>query len=285
MKNSDKIGADSLVGPEFHQYKEINVVLVTRDEDGPAIVGVAAAGSTGLKMGVSSLGVAVGANISRTLELAERKVDTTQMRALDRTQLGREGLQKESALEAANSVAAKISLNPMATPGNLEFVDSTAGAIVEGSYDRLALQILNSGVASRANSFVLMKELNNPADVSSYCRYTRTQQLLNENSGSLTPGLMKQFSQDHANGPGPNSICRHGTHYTEETSLSSMVVEIDGENPGNTRFWIALGKPCHAWKHKEASLEATFNQMENIPEGFVNGEIWKRFYTEEPHSE
>ena len=285
MKNSDKIGADSLVGPDFHQYKEINIVLAIRDEEGPDIVGVAAAGSTGLKMGVSSLGIAVGANISRTRELAQRKVDTTQMRALDRTQLGREGLQEDNALEAANSVAAKIAGNPMATPGNLEFVDSTSGVIVEGSYDRLALQVLKSGVASRANSFVVMKDLNNPSDVSSYCRYSRTQQLLKENSGNLTPDLMKQFSQDHGNGPGPNSICRHGTHYTEETSLSSMVVEIDGDNPADTRFWIALGKPCHAWKTGEACFEATFSQLAQIPEGFLNGDVWKRFYTEEPYNQ
>ena len=285
MKNSDKIGADSLVGPDFHQYKEINIVRAIRDEEGPDIVGVAAAGSTGLKMGVSSLGVAVGANISRTQELAQRKVDTTQMRALDRTQLCREGLQKGNALEAANCVAAKIAANPMATPGNLEFVDSTSGVIVEGSYDRLALQVLKSGVASRANSFVVMKDLNNPSDVSSYCRYSRTQQLLKENSGNLTPDLVKRFSQDHGNGPGPNSICRHGTHYTEETSLSSMVVEIDGDNPADTRFWIALGKPCHAWKAGEACFEATFSQLEQIPEEFLNGDVWKRFYTEEPYNQ
>ena len=281
MKNSDKIGAESLVGSDFHQHKEINVVLAIRDEDGPDIVGVAAAGSTGLKMGVSSLGIAVGANISRTKELAQRKVNTTQMRALDRTQLGREGLQKSTALEAANYVSAKIANNPMATPGNLEFVDSTSGVIVEGSYDRLAIQILKSGIASRANSFVVMKDLNNPNDVSSYCRYSRTQQLLRENTGNLTPTLMKQFSQDHGNGPGPNSICRHGTHYTEETSLSSMVVEIDENNPANTRFWISLGKPCHAWKNPEACFEASFNELEQIPEQFLNGDIWKRFYTEE----
>ena len=31
MKNSDKIGAESLVGSDFHQHKEINVVLAIRD--------------------------------------------------------------------------------------------------------------------------------------------------------------------------------------------------------------------------------------------------------------
>ena len=282
MKNSDKIGADSMVGPGFYQHKEINVLLAVRSDDGPAIVGLSAAGSTGLKMGVNSLGVAVGANIARTVELAERQVDTTQMRALDRIQLAREGLQKENALEAANYAAARIAENPMATPGNIEFVDSNTGVIVEGSYDRLALQIVRSGVASRVNSFVVLKDLNNPNDVSSYCRYTRTQQLLKGHLGSLTPTLMKQFSQDHTHGPGPNSICRHGSHHVEETSQSSMVVEIDGANPDATRFWVALGKPCHAWRHPDAFIETTVGQLDELPEGFIKGEVWKRFWKEEP---
>lgn len=283
LKNSDKIGADSMIGPNFYQHKEINVVLVVRSDDGPDIVGVSAAGSAGLKMGVSNLGVAAGANIARTVELESRKVDTTQMRALDRVQLVREGLSKRTALEAANYVAARLSENPTATPGNIEFVDSASGVIVEGSYDRVALHVVKSGVASRANSFVVLKELNNPTDVSSCCRYVRTQQLLQQNWGKLDAQSMKEFSRDHTHGPGPNSICRHGSHYTEETSQSSMVVEIDGKNPGQTRFWIALGKPCHAWRQPGGSIEGTLNQLADIPEGFLNGDVWKRYWVEEPY--
>ena len=284
-KNSDKIGGDSMEGPNFYKHKEINVVLVVRPEDGPGIVGISAAGSTGLKMGVSDLGIAVGTNIARTVELGKRKVDTTQMRALDRVQLAREGLQKETALEAANYVLARISENPTATPGNIEFVEATTGVIVEGSYDRVALQVVKSGIASRSNSFVVMKDLNDPSDVSSYCRYVRSQQLLKENAGRLTADLMKQFSQDHLNGPGPNSLCRHGEHYSEETSQSSMVVEIDPTNPKETRLWIALGKPCQAWNHPDGFIERTMNRWDDTPEGFSNGEVWKRFWTEEPRFE
>src|SRR5450759_460622 len=92
LKNSDKIGSSSMVGENFYQNKEINVVLVIQPKDGPAIIGVSAAGSTGLKMGVNDRGVISGTNIVRTSELRERNVDTIQMRALDRVQLARDGL-------------------------------------------------------------------------------------------------------------------------------------------------------------------------------------------------
>lgn len=281
LKNSDKIGSASMVGPGFYQNKEINVVLAIQPKDGPGIIGVSAAGSTGVKMGVNTQGVVAGTNIVRTTELAARKVDTTQMRALDRVQLARDGLMYSTAMEAATFVAGRAAECPSATPGNIEFVDSNMGVIVEGSYDRVALQVVRSGIASRANAFAVMRELNDPADISSYCRYVRTQQLLRENSGSLTPDLMKRFSQDHANGPGPNSICRHGTHYEEETSQSSMIVELNKQNPLQTRFWIAMGKPCHSWRNPDGSFEMTMDQLDRVPPGFVTGDVWKRFFSEE----
>jgi hypothetical protein len=285
LKNSDKIGGASMVGENFYEHKEINVVLAIRTEDSPGVIGVSAAGSTGLKMGVNTRGVAAGTNIARTAELAQRAVDTNAMRALDRIQLAREGLQKASAFEAASYVAGRLAENPAATPGNIEFVDSRTGVIVEGSYDRVAMHVVQSGVASRANAFVALQELNDPKDESSQCRYVRTQALLTEYRGELTPELMKQFSQDHANGPGPNSICRHGTHYEEETSQSSMVIELEKENPGETRFWIAMGKPCHAWRHAEGNYEGSVERLEEVPAGFQNGESWKRFWSEKPNEE
>lgn len=285
LKNSDKIGSSSMVGPNFYEHKEINVVLAIRPEDGPGIIGVSSAGSTGLKMGVNDLGIAAGTNIARTVELGRRTVDTTQMRALDRVQLAREGLLKSTALEAATYIAGRVAESPTATPGNIEFVDSTSGVVVEGSYDRVAIHVVKSGIGSRSNSFVALRELNDPTDVSSYCRYVRTQQLLTDHLGKLTPDRMKQFSQDHANGPGPNSICRHGKHYEEETSQSAMVVELCKENPRRTRFWIAMGKPCHAWQHPAGSFDGRMDQLDQVPQGFLDGETWKRFWSEEPNLE
>ena len=283
LKNSDKIGGESMVGENFYEHKEINVVLTIPPEDGPGVIGVTAAGSSGIKMGVNTLGVAAGTNIVRTTELRERNVATTEMRALDRIQLAREGLQKESAFDAATFISTRLAMQPAATPGNVEFVDSQVGVVVEGSYDCVAQHVVRSGVAIRANAFVAMKDLNDPEDESSRCRYIRARELLLGHLAILSPALMKQFSQDHGNGPGPNSICRHGVHYEEETSQSSMVIELDREDPGQTRFWIAMGKPCHAWRDTEGNYEGRVGQLEQVPPGFTNGETWKRFWTEEPN--
>ena len=101
---------------------------------------------------------------------------------------------------------------------------------------------------------------------------------------TVTVEKMVEFSMDHANGPGPNSICRHGVHFSEETSLAAGVMEINPEQPEKSTISLALGKPCHAWRAAEAhiTLEMTMGP-EDIPEGLRSGEIWKRYYTEEPH--
>jgi hypothetical protein len=285
MKNSDKIGGEKLVGDGFHKYKEINVVLGLRPAGKPAVLGVAAAGSTGLKMGVNDRGVAAGTNISRTSELRTRKVSTTQERAIDRVQLSRDGLEKDTAIEAGNHIVAKLSDNPMATPGNLEFIDPTLAYVIEGSYDRLAVQFYNAGIGVRTNRFMVLDALNDPDDLSSYCRLVRCTELLKAKQGRLVPEDFMEFSADHANGPGLNSICRHSPDVKDETSQSAQVVEIDASNPKKTRVWLALGKPCWAWREPGGSIALDMQfKTGDIPEGFQSGEVWKKYWTEEPNT-
>jgi hypothetical protein len=237
-------------------------------------------------MGINDRGVATGTNIARTTELRQRKVSTSQERALDRVQLSRDGLEFDTALDAGNHVVARLSGSPMATPGNLEFIDSTLAYIIEGSYDRLAVQFVRRGTGTRTNRFVLLEALNDPEDLSSYCRFVRATQLLQAKAGALAAEDFIGFSMDHANGPGPNSICRHGTHYREETTQSAQVAEIDAVDPAKSRVFLALGKPCWAWRDHGGNLTLTMEfRAEDIPEGFRSGEVWKRFWTEEPYAE
>lgn len=286
LKNSDKVGSESYVGPNCYKNKETNVILALNPKGGNKIIGVAAAGAAAIKMGLSDKGVAAGCNLSRTQELARRgtEKDSIQIKALDRGSLLREGLEKGSnALEAAQVILPKLLENPMSTPGNIEFADVHEAVIIEGSYRELATEIVKDEVAARSNRFILLEALSREDDLSSICRYIRGRQLLSENKGKVTLEKMIEFSMDHANGPGPNSICRHGTHFSEETSLSSAVMEIDREKPEKSKIALALGKPCHAWRAQEAhiTLDMTMGP-EDIPEGLRNGEIWKEFYTEEP---
>ncbi len=237
-----------------------------------------------MKMALNNRGIAAGTNISRTIELAQKKVDLTQLRAVDRAQLIRDGLEKESALEAAAMVMQKIAENPMATPGSVEFAEARVAYIIEGSYDRLALKKVVDDIDSRSNCFVILKELNRPDDLSSICRYVRTQEILKPLKGKVTAEVMKRITMDHANGPGPNSICRHSSDFRDETTLSAAIMEIDQHHPAKSKMHVCIGKPCHAWNEPESNITISMDStLEDIPSGFFNGEVFKKHYTEEPN--
>lgn len=283
MKTSDKIGREDMVGANFYKNKEINILVALRQPGKPAIIGVGQAGGTGLKMGINDRGVCAGTNIARTVELRSRAVTSAQERAVDRAQLARDGLELTAAMMATQAMVARVAESPMATPGNLEFVDSTRAFVIEGSYDRVAVQAYDKGVGSRTNRFVTLQELNDPNDLSSYCRLVRTQELLGVASGRLTLDDFVSFTRDHANGPGPNSICRHHGDVRSETTQSALVAEINGTSPADSIVRVALGKPCHAWRHADGHIELTLRfKVEDIPEGLRTGEVWKRYWTEEP---
>ncbi|MDW7978614.1 MAG: C45 family peptidase [Candidatus Caldarchaeum sp.] len=284
LKNSDKIGSEKLVGDRYHSYKEVNVVVAEKPDDGHAFIAVAAAGEISIKMGLNDKGVATGSNISRTWELRQRKVDLTGLRALDRGWLMREGISKNPSAQSAASTALNHLLsNPMSTPGNIEFVDAGEAIVIEGSYDRLAVQKTSDGVIARSNRFNVLESLNDPEDVSSYARYVRAMQLLNSNRKQITSEMMTVFSQDHVNGPGPNSICRHSPDFREETSLSAAVMEINRSNARRSTIHVCLGKPCYAWKSEKGHILLDFYSVEEgLPREFTSGEAFKTHYTEKP---
>ena len=284
FKNSDKIGAPTLVGAGYHRYKEINVVVdLTTDHDVRAL-GVAAAGTTGLKMGVNSAGVAVASNIARTLELRARERSLDDLRALDRGEILRRALDCGTAWEAAVWAMDAITETPMATPGNLHFAEADRMFIVEGSYDRLALENVHDRVVARANGFVLLDELNDPEDDSSPARRSRALEMLLPHAGSITSEHLRAVSADHANGPGLRSICRHADDPVDETTLSSMIVAFDPAHPMGSTAEFALGKPCWSWTSAESSLIIDVGSQNGVPEPFADGTAWVNAYRRIPRA-
>jgi hypothetical protein len=286
MKNSDQLGNDSMVGPGFHLHKDIYVIQATQAANGRRIVGLSAAGATGIKVGVNDAGVAAGSNIARTSELAARKTDVSQVRASDRTQLLREGLEEETAVAAAERILAKTMEAPTSTPGNMEFADAAEAWVLETSYDRFASEVTRDGPLVRTNRFQTLEYLNDPGDASSRDRYGRCHALLEAAAagGGATFEDLVAASADHANGPGESSICRHGDDYHEETSLGAGVIEIDPERPERSRIALALGKPCHAWSNPGSHIELTADaEPGDIPAGFIDGSAWRLSYSEDPH--
>lgn len=111
---------------------------------------------------------------------------------------------------------------------------------------RFAIQVKENGVLYHTNHFVLkgMEKFNRKIGTSSQARLNRIGKLLSD--GSVTKDKFIAFAQDHFNGPGDNSICRHfeaGIRSRERT-VSAAVYDLPKEAP--PEIWVSLGQPCQS---------------------------------------
>jgi hypothetical protein len=112
-------------------------------------------------------------------------------------------------------------------------------------------------------------------------------EVLEANKGNVTVETMRDLSIDIKNGPGLNSICRYQENdYNDETTLSAAIFQLKEENPGKSEVYIALGKTSYSWRSEEGEgwikLSADAKE-DDIPENFLSGEAWLKYYTEEPY--
>jgi hypothetical protein len=112
--------------------------------------------------------------------------------------------------------------------------------------DRYAFLVKENGVLYHTNHFTLndMKKFNGKIGVSSQVRLNRIESLLKESPFTKEKFII--FAQDHFNGPGNNSICRHfesGVRGSEQT-VSAAVYYLPKE--GVPEVWVSLGQPCQA---------------------------------------
>jgi hypothetical protein len=291
FKQSDKKGADEFEGEDYHQHQQINVVRIEDPEDKNKVIGVTAAGSQAVKMGINEQGVAIGSNISRTVTFDEEGKDSKDWAAASRGEYMRQGLlHGDTANEVAEQITPMLFADPMSSPGNIDIADHERAIILEGEFTHLASEWVEDDVVGRANKFQVLDDLARSREEipSSYARYERVMEVLEANEGDVTVDTMRDLSVDHENGPGLESVCRHQEHdYTDETSLSGAVFDIDGENPGDSDVYIALGKPCHAWRSDEGEgwIHITADATEaDVPDAFLSGDAWLEYYTEEPYA-
>lgn len=289
FKQSDKKGADEFEGDDYHQHQQINILRIEEHEEKNDVIGVTAAGSTAVKMGMNRKGVAIGSNISRTTTFDEGASDSRDWAAASRGAYMREGLlHGDTAEEVAQHITPKLFADPMSSPGNIDIADAEKAIILEGEFTHLASEWVVDDVIARANKFEVLDDLARPESEipSSYRRYDRLTETLTASNGEVTVETMRDLSVDHENGPGLKSLCRHQEHdYTDETSLSTAIFDLDGDDPESSDVYIALGKPCHAWRTDEGDgwLHFTADASESdVPERFLNGEAWLEHYTEEP---
>lgn len=290
FKQSDKKGADEFEGENYHQHQQINVVRIENPDGQNKVIGVTAAGSQAVKMGVNDKGVAIGSNISRTVTFDEQGKDSKDWAAASRGEYMRQGLlHGDTANEVAEHITPMLFADPMSSPGNIDIADHERAIVLEGEFTHLASEWVDDDVVGRANKFQVLDDLaRSEAEIpSSYRRYERVMETLGEHAGEVTVDHLRDLSVDHANGPGLESICRHQEDgHEDETSLSAAIFDIDGEDPRNTDVYVALGKPCHAWRTDEGDgwlhLKANVTE-DDVPDRFLTGEAWLEHYTEEPY--
>ncbi|MWG34994.1 C45 family autoproteolytic acyltransferase/hydolase [Halomarina oriensis] len=286
FKQSDKDGAASFEGQGYHRHRQVNVVRTERPTGRNHVVGVTAAGSTALKMGMNDRGVAVGSNFAATAAFDADEADLDARMAVSRGEYLRQGLlHGDTAVEVAQHVAARLLESPMASPGIIEVADADRVVVLEGAQTSLAGEWTDDGVVVRANAFGLLDDRSPLVSelASSRRRADRAETLLAAADGAVAVGTMRDLSVDHANGPGDDSICRHETDdYTDAASLSAAVFDIDGERPAASDCYLALGTPCHAWRSDEGDgwlrLSPTAT-ADDVPERFLTGEAWLDYYS------
>jgi hypothetical protein len=283
LKNRDKPGNLDYCGMNYHKYREVNVVNVLKTDNGNTIVGVTAAGSMGIMMGLNKYGVAVASNAGGITEVSN--MTSKELYGISgRPQMLREGLECKSAREAVNLVLQKLTKSPMGSPGMLFFLDAKDIYVIEGSWlsNQFAVQHITDGAISRSNHFELLEQLNNQKYISAYCRKIRAHELVENNYGEINCEILKEFSMDHANGPSGNSICRHSNNQEDAVTVSSTIMEIDSEDPQKSKISIALGSPCWAWRNEEGNFTFQMNSdIETIPQKFLEGSVYKEFFKPE----
>jgi hypothetical protein len=110
-------------------------------------------------------------------------------------------------------------------------------------YDSL---VKEDGVLFHTNHFILkeMRNFNRKIGTSSRVRLGRIEELLR--AGPFTKEQFVVFSQDHSNGPGNNSICRHfekKVRGSERTVSAAVYILRKGGAP---EIWVSLGQPCQS---------------------------------------
>lgn len=275
-------GAILLKNRDNKKSDGINSAKALKTPDGNVLVGISGVNPESFAMGINKYGVATASNnASKGFHPVSEQQSlnmTAEGSVWNRGRLMREILERKSAEEAAKHVLCRLAEAPMEKPGMLWIVDSANIFIIEGTYNEFAIQHVTNGIVWRSNNLLLLGRIENTRHISSYCRYFRAKQLLEENYGNIDRQKLIEFSTDHQNGPGPNSICRHSEDPAEPVTVSSAIMELNRKDPSESIISIALGTPCRAWRSSSGNFSLKMNDdIGKIPRGFLDGSVYKEF--------
>jgi hypothetical protein len=119
---------------------------------------------------------------------------------------------------------------------------------------RYEFLVKENGVLCHTNHFILkeMKKFNPKTGGSSQARLNRIENLLSD--GSFTKDKFIAYVQDHFNGPGNNSICRHfeGGVQSGERTVSAAIYYLPRD--AAPEIWVSLGQPCQSMFSNQLSV-------------------------------
>ncbi|XVH30272.1 C45 family autoproteolytic acyltransferase/hydrolase [Haloferacaceae archaeon DSL9] len=143
--------------------------------------------------------------------------------------------------------------------------DATAATMVEIDPIEESITPVDDPVAVRTNHFC---HTDSPATESSKTRRRRACAVL-EAPDRIGTSELRAVSADHANGPGPNSICQHPASNIDDPYVFEQLTTVSGAvfRGGDPRVRAAIGYPCE-------TTAKTFGFGDTHPSAFVTGRWW-----------
>lgn len=225
-------GGGVLLGKTRDLAQEEEQVLVRETpRTGLAFLGIASRKSRRITAGINDKGLVV--------------VNASASSVEDRT---RNHIRLEKIFSQAGSVEGALRLlrqEGMESPIHYLLADPRHLALLEVfSPERHEIKATSDGILVHTNHYLLpsMGPLNGNPGESSRRRMERIRKLTS--SPPFSPDRFMDFSRDHENGPGANSICRHHLpgKKSGKITVSALVVRLDPIK--SPEVWVRLGHPC-----------------------------------------
>jgi hypothetical protein len=225
-------GGGVLVGKNRDLPREEEQVLVREaPPSGPAFLGLASRNSGRITAGVNDKGLVIVNASAGSVEDRARK-----------------HIRLEKILNRAGSVKGALRLfrqEGIKSPIHYLLADPFHLALLEVfSPERHEVKVITEGVLTHTNHYLLpsMESFNGKITDSSLLRLERIRRLTKH--PPFSPEQFMDFSRDHGNGPGGNSVCRHPLpgKKSSRVTVSAMVVRLDPQK--SPEIWVRLGRPC-----------------------------------------
>ncbi len=198
----------------------------------------------GIWFGVNEYGIALTASDAHTI-----KKYPPQRNAGDKiTAIYEDIIANSFTLEEAEKIMVDSFRKKIKVPDMLIISNSKTASAYEYTPEKQVIQKATKSPMLRTNSFRILKGApDRKNDPSSHLRHERIKELL---SGKIYLAKIKAALADHENGPGENSICRHGRKKGEYNTQYFAITEITEKKI--TVYYVANKKPCEGeWESIE----------------------------------